>query len=207
MADIFDFLVENNIRSMAFNPFIPQGRGNGFADKLHIQPEEFLDASISTLDRLLKYNRQRSCEQRARVRHLANIVANLTSSSPSYICLRSPCGAGVNQLAFSPNGDIYPCDALPQQKVWLGNIHRTKIQDVIENSNIISALMARTVKTLEECRECDWKWICGGGCPTHAYFKYGTLLRRGPFCEYYKQIIPHLIDLFYNEQVNPSLIL
>jgi len=66
------------------------------------------------------------------------------------------CGAGINNLGISSEGDIYPCIFLRER---LGNIKTEKIKDIWDNSDILKKLRNRDI---EKCGECEYKYSCGG---------------------------------------------
>jgi uncharacterized protein len=80
----------------------------------------------------------------------------------------SGCGAGMEYVAISPVGDIYPCHQLVGiDEFYLGNISigfRRVFSDV-------------SVLTKSECQSCWAKFYCGGGCHAAAYFQNGDVTK------------------------------
>ncbi len=66
------------------------------------------------------------------------------------------CGAGINNLGISSEGDVYPCIFLREK---LGNLKKEKLLDIWNNSNILIKLRERKI---EKCGECKYKYSCGG---------------------------------------------
>ena len=76
------------------------------------------------------------------------------------------CGAGVEYLAVSPNGDIYPChqfDGMKEMK--LGDIYNgitnKALQEKFRKANFLF--------NKEECSHCWARFYCSGGCLANNY--------------------------------------
>lgn len=66
------------------------------------------------------------------------------------------CGAGINNLGISSEGNIYPCIFLREK---LGNLKTDSLLDIWNNSEILARLRERKI---EKCGECKYKYSCGG---------------------------------------------
>lgn len=66
------------------------------------------------------------------------------------------CGAGINNLGISSDGDIYPCIFLREK---LGNLQEENLIDIWNSSKILENLRMRKI---EKCGECKYKYSCGG---------------------------------------------
>jgi MoaA/NifB/PqqE/SkfB family radical SAM enzyme len=51
-----------------------------------------------------------------------------------------------------------------------------------ENSEVFKELRSFSVLDIPECRDCEMKFICGGGCHVDRYYAYGDLRRKSPLC-------------------------
>lgn len=209
MPDVFDFMVRQGIRQMKFARLCPQGRGlSRFSDRA-VPPKAFLAASLRTLDRVVAFNRVRPPQERARVQPLAAAMASLANSSPPSMCTRAPCGAGLDRLAFTPSGDVYPCDAfIPDARMKLGNVRDRPLADIVAGNPMIERLRNRTADSIEECRTCDWKRLCGGGgCVGDPFRLHGTIDGKGDLCDYYRALLPLLVDRLYHDRGAPWLVM
>ena len=63
-------------------------------------------------------------------------------------------------LVFEPNGEIHWCLCLGNSSGVVGN-YKTGEWD----KHRISGLMKRNVFSVDECRGCPMRYVCGGGCP------------------------------------------
>lgn len=80
------------------------------------------------------------------------------------------CGAGVEYLAVTPEGHLYPCHQFIGQPGF-------KIGDVFQgivNRDLVNKFASHNVTT-KECRDCWARFFCGGGCHATAYFENGDL--------------------------------
>ncbi len=84
------------------------------------------------------------------------------------------CGAGVEYLAVSPSGDIYPChqfDGIKEMKlgdVWNG----------ITNKNLVERFRkANFLFNKSECANCWARFYCSGGCLANNYNMTGDIFK------------------------------
>ncbi|GKX27640.1 thioether cross-link-forming SCIFF peptide maturase [Vallitalea longa] len=95
------------------------------------------------------------------------------------------CGACSNILAINPEGDIYPCQSLMLPEFKLANILDDNWQDTVANSEVTKKFRNIKVDDMENCKDCAYRYICGGGCPAIAYKVYGDLNHHlSFFCDY-----------------------
>lgn len=66
------------------------------------------------------------------------------------------CAAGIKSLGISSDGNIYPCIFL---RTKVGNINENSLSDIWNNNEILKKLRK---KDIEECRDCKFKYSCGG---------------------------------------------
>lgn len=131
---------------------------------------------------------------------LANLQAGelgaLQSFRREYMCMRNPCGAGVNMIAIDTNGDMYPCEEMiGKQEFVIGNLDETTIRDAVDTSPVVARLRERHVAEIDECSSCTWKQLCHGGCVHKSYTHFKQLDRESEHCPYYKRIYRELIWL------------
>ena len=91
------------------------------------------------------------------------------------------CDLGSTQLGILSNGDVVPC--IYMTDIVLGNVMKTHLSDIPNSPEFkrIKDLRKLTVDDMDEqCSQCEWKYVCGGGCRGRAYLKYGDLLSPDP---------------------------
>lgn len=87
------------------------------------------------------------------------------SQGPCFIKRVAGCGAGVEYLAVTPEGDLYPC----HQFVGDEDFKIGTLDEDIKNLDLIENFRNANVFTKEGCSECWAKFYCSGGCHANAY--------------------------------------
>ncbi len=75
---------------------------------------------------------------------------------------RTTCGLGMN-LYISPRGECYPCYALMNKPHYLGNVLNSELQTILGSAQY-RAWQKVTVDSNLPCRQCAWRYLCGGFC-------------------------------------------
>ncbi len=78
--------------------------------------------------------------------------------------LFSNCGYGG--ITIASNGDVYFCNRITELKCY-GNVRSTTFKEIVNMSSWVKQIS--DVDNLFPCKECDLRYICGGGCRI-AYF-------------------------------------
>ena len=81
---------------------------------------------------------------------ILNVLKNIQGTE--YIA----CGAGINNLGISSEGNVYPCIFLREK---IGNLKTNKLVDIWNNSITLKKLRERKI---EKCGKCKYKYSCGG---------------------------------------------
>jgi len=90
---------------------------------------------------------------------------------------RDCCGAGSLELSITANGDIFPCHMFFDKQFLLGNA-LTDCLDTI----FLSHDPMFCVNRKSECRNCEFRYICGGGCLYRSFAVRGHLEDTDPLC-------------------------
>lgn len=80
---------------------------------------------------------------------------------------RTACPAAVEVLAVAPDGAVYPCSALVGRCEPSGKIGQEPLP-AIRSRMLGHAVAQFHVDRDEDCRSCDFRYFCGGGCRAHA---------------------------------------
>ena len=79
------------------------------------------------------------------------------------------CGVGVEYMAVTPDGDLYPCHQFVGDSAFLlGDIWRG-----VENNEVRGGFSCCNIYTRDECMDCWARFYCSGGCAANAYFTAG----------------------------------
>lgn len=106
---------------------------------------------------------------------------------------KDSCGAGSSIVSIAANGNVYPCAGLHEDEFCAGNIRKQRLEDIHRESEILRKFRVLSVLDIPECKTCDLKFICGGGCHVDTYGAYGRLDKPTPKCESQQRIYWHLL--------------
>ncbi|MTI47789.1 MAG: thioether cross-link-forming SCIFF peptide maturase [Firmicutes bacterium] len=87
------------------------------------------------------------------------------NQGPCFIKRVVGCGAGVEYLAVTPEGDLYPCHQ------FVGN-DEFKMGDVyngVNNLDLRAEFKDANIYSKDDCKDCWAKFYCSGGCHANAY--------------------------------------
>ncbi len=83
----------------------------------------------------------------------------------------SGCGSGIEYLAVTPWGDLYPC----HQFVGTDEYKMGTVFEGITTPEIQDEFKCCNVYTKDECKECFARFYCSGGCAANAFNFNGTI--------------------------------
>lgn len=111
------------------------------------------------------------------------------------------CGAGIEYLVITPEGDIYPCHQFVGEEVfYMGNIHTGEFRTDLRNTFADNQLV-----TKEACRKCWARYFCGGGCHANAYYTNGDISKPSKInCTMHKKRIEGAIYLQIQKQISTN---
>ena len=117
-----------------------------------------------------------------------DLQLGLAMGAPASLCWFSEtCGQG---LAIEHNGDLYSCDHYVYPAFRLGNILETPIGDLATSEEQIRFGNAKRDTLPRQCRECDIRFACQGGCPKHRFL---TTADGEPGLNYYCRSMKHFM--------------
>ncbi|WP_343210117.1 anaerobic sulfatase maturase [Anaerolentibacter hominis] len=117
------------------------------------------------------------------IRYFENLVGMLLKNVPESCNMRGICGM---QNIIEADGSVYPCDFYVLDEYKLGNIKEDSFEILGERFQK-SSLLAESLEKSPACKECDWKYLCRGGCRRNR----DQETNRDIFCESYKMFFPY----------------
>lgn len=75
---------------------------------------------------------------------------------------RCSCGLGQN-LYVEPSGQSFPCYAYHKPHSLLGNVFEDGLEKII-SSEEFKKLVTYHVDNIEKCKNCEYRYLCGGAC-------------------------------------------
>ncbi|MDD4028983.1 MAG: SPASM domain-containing protein [Caldisericia bacterium] len=156
-------LYAQGIQKISFEPVVSEQKDIGFCTTdLPVLKDEYQKLSTWVLDTLSK-------DPDFSFYHFE---VNLTHGACKEKLMTS-CGAGVEYLSVSPEGDLYPChqfDANADFKIGT-------VFDGITNTSIVETCKKCTyLASKAPCVKCWARYICGGGCSANNLRMTGQLL-------------------------------
>jgi uncharacterized protein len=186
MFPIYEDLKANGFKRIKFLYYFKAGRGKqyGIEEMNEKEQLEFAEKEFELF--------KKSLEDNIYLTETITKIMNLLSRKRPEVCSKTPCGAGRNFFVFDREGNIYPCyHFIKLSKFKMGNLN-SKFEEII-NSDIKKELDKRHVNNLEDCKSCPIKYYCSSGCTSHAYYHYGKIQAKSPYCLYYKAIYKKLM--------------
>lgn len=156
-GDIYDHLVGLGARLLQFQPLMAEG------DAVHQGYQLSADAWGRFMVAILRRWNKRRDIGRVFVMNIEHALAQyFTGVSP--VCVHSArCGTN---LVMEPDGQIYACDHLIDDKHRLGRLNGSlSLAAMVEASTALP--FGRRKSTRPECQRCSVRMLCQGGCPAH----------------------------------------
>jgi len=133
----------------------------------------------------------------------------LTDYDPNHLDFRSPCGAGIGQLAYHYNGDVYTCDEgrmlsmMGDESFRLGNVRENSYQEIVANPITRTLCTASCLEGLPGCSDCIYKPYCAV-CPIYNYFEQGNIFSQMPANEKC-QISQAILNFLFEKLQDPKI--
>ncbi len=105
------------------------------------------------------------------------------------------CNSCYEMLSVDSNGDVYPCAPLNGETSFLcGSVRKGSLREIWEESKMAKAVRELSVSKKEDCRACDLRYICGGGCFCQSYYAgkrkdFEDVYSTDPYCNTHRELI------------------
>jgi His-Xaa-Ser system radical SAM maturase HxsB len=178
---IVDEYVRLGQKVVHLRPLNPFGMGRRIWNREGYTAEEFLQFYFRALDHIIALNRK-GVEMSEKMASLM-LTRILTDQDPNYADLRSPCGAGLGQLAYNYDGRVYTCDegrmvgAMGDDLFCIGDVHKNSYAEIIAHPGVRSLCVSSCLECLPGCSDCAYAPYCGV-CPVYNYIEQGDLVAR-----------------------------
>jgi len=203
--EIVDEFVKLGLESIHLRPVSLLGENRKKRQQINFSPETFFNFYRKALDYIIELNREgKNFNERMAGIFLTKI---LTGIDPNYLDMRSPCGAGIGQLAYNFNGDVYTCDEarmlsmMGDESFRLGNVVENCYEEIIDNNIIKTLCSASCLDNLPGCSQCVYKPYCGV-CPIYNYTEKQDIFtqpKNSLLCNIYTPILDYLFERLQDE--------
>ena len=200
---IVDAYVENGFRQIFLRPLTRLGAAARAWDTVGYSAEAYLAFYRRAFDRILALRREGIpfSEMYASL-FLTKI---LRGRALNYMELRSPCGAGIGQIAITADGSVYTCDEgrmlaeTGDHAFRLGNVFRDSYDEWMESPVCRAVCSSSVLETLPGCCDCVYKPYCGV-CPVVNYALHGSMTHLSrEKCQIHKGILDLLFNYLYDQ--------
>ena len=205
--EIVDEYIKLGFSSLFFRPLNPFGFSKNVWEEITYSSEEFIEFYKKSLDYIIQLNLEGThfVERQAKI-FLEKI---LTDYDPNMMELRSPCGAGIGQLAYNYNGDVYTCDEgrmvsmMNDESFRIGNVKNDNYKEIVSNPVARTVCSASCLVGLAGCSDCVYAPYCGV-CPIYNYFEQNNIFAQIPNnerCKIHKAILGYLFEKLQDKKI------
>ncbi len=120
-----------------------------------------------------------------------SLLASLADRANLAIPHLRPCSAGYSYMVFDCHGKIFKCQMQMNRPVT--DIHAQNPLAVIRQDK--TGIRNIKVDEKQECKSCQWKYWCAGGCPLSAFRATGRYDIKSRNCSIYKALFPEIVRL------------
>lgn len=209
--EIIDEYLAVGFESVFFRPLNPFGFSRQSWEEIKYSTEEFIQFYRTALDYAIELNLNGTFF----VERLAKIFLTkiLTDTDPNMMELRSPCGAGIGQLAYNYNGDVYTCDEgrmmsmMGDENFRLGNVSENEYKEMVGSPVVRTLCTASCLEGLSGCSDCAYLPYCGT-CPIYNYSEQGNIFGQMPAnerCKMNKAILDLLFEKLRDDEARGVL--
>lgn len=190
--------------SIFIRPLTPLGKASLRWEEIGYSPVEFIAFYTTALEELIEINKSGKFFKED---HASILLSRIQGRFVNYMELRSPCGAGIGQLAYYADGNIYTCDEgrmlseMGDATFCLGNVFSSTYESIINNGVCKTVCASSILETIPTCCDCVYQPYCGT-CPVVNYAKYKDIIEkepRGYRCKIYSGMLDFLFNILRGE--------
>lgn len=198
MPNLALFAYRNHIDALHITRLMPTGRGQKNKDMLYPDVELYNKSIREFVTNLKDINSKiyfhRSSEEifKSEDEKTKYIETTFAAEQTEKVILagrRLSCGLG-NLISIGYDSKIYPCPSLSYPDCELGDLNST-IDEIMVKANEFANHYS-VDNTNEECKSCELRYFCGGGCRACSY-GLGDISGLDPSCDFYKQSLYHTL--------------
>lgn len=197
---IVDEYVDQGLDNLFIRPLTPLGCANKSWSEIGYSAEEFIDFYRECFHYIIEKNKSGIYLKEGHASMLLSKI--LEGRAINYMELRSPCGAGIGQVAYYYDGNIFTCDEgrmlseMGDNSFKLGNVFENNYDDLISCNNCKAACISSVLESLPDCSDCVYNPYCGV-CPVINYALYHDIIPKMPNnyrCKIYSGILDTIFE-------------
>jgi His-Xaa-Ser system radical SAM maturase HxsB len=208
--DIVDEYISLGNKVIHLRPLNPMGFATQTWQKIGYTNEEFLAFYRDVMDYIIARNMDK-VEIQERMSAIF-LIKMLTERDPNFLDLRSPCGAGIGQLAYNYDGTIFTCDEgrmigqMGDDIFLIGRAGETPYREIVQHETVKAISVASCLDCLPGCEMCAYRPFCGV-CPVVNFMEQGDIFgQRGcsSRCVIYMGVMDYLFGRLH--EGNPDIL-
>ena len=168
-----DLAVKLHAEEIAFRKVKLIGRAKKIADEIY--------PSIKDMVYVYSVLHNKSIELGNKIR--MNVKYNNEFQGGKGHCELLSCSMGKYMIHIAADGRILPCSLLSQDEFCLGDIRKDDLKEIWYKSGFLNKFRNLKVESIEECKNCKIKYICGGGCRAESLSEYSDLMKGSGDCK------------------------
>ena len=203
---IVDAYANSNLHYLFVRPLTKLGFAKEHWEEIGYSAEEFIEFYRAVLGELIARNKM---GYKISEGHASIFLRKIFSGrSDNYMELRSPCGAGVGQMAYYFDGKIYTCDEgrmmaeMGMPDFCLGEVDDLDYDGLMGSNTCKITCQASALEGIPGCCECVYHPYCGV-CPVLNYASEKNIYSReanGFKCKIYRGILDTLFGYLHDDE-------
>ena len=180
---LFDWIVEHHVSHLDLLPCFESNR-DGQPSKRVPTNDELSEFFIRMFDRWWEHD-----DPTIRIRTFQDILRDELGGTTRVCSWRGNCSWIVS---LNESGRVYPCARFHGfNDIALGELGTATLPDILKSPRAIE-LRQSMARGQEECLDCRWLRVCGGGCPFARYATGGTFSAPYAFCKMRQRLFEHI---------------
>jgi His-Xaa-Ser system radical SAM maturase HxsB len=198
--EVVDTYADLGCRALFLRPVDPFGFADRTAPRVEYPRAEYLEFYRSAVDYILELNKKGvEILERFAAIFLTKILGG---EDPNFLDIRSPCGAGIGQVAYNHDGTIFTCDEgrmlheMGDRTFLIGHVGTSKYRELMGHETVRALAIASNLDAQPDCVNCTYQPYCGV-CPVHNHKTQGTIfgrMRESSLCMVHKGIQDYLFE-------------
>jgi uncharacterized protein len=198
--EIVDTYVGLGCRALFLRPVDPFGFADRTGPRVEYPRAEYLHFYRSAVDYILELNKNGTeILERFAAIFLTKILGG---EDPNFLDIRSPCGAGIGQIAYNYDGKVFTCDEgrmlheMGDSTFLIGEVGKESYRDMMGHETVRALAIASTLEAQPDCVNCTYQPYCGV-CPVHNHKTQGSIfgrMRESTLCAVHKGIQDYLFE-------------
>lgn len=193
-------------------PLTPLGKAKMYWDEIGYTPQEFLTFYKEAIAAVFDLNRQGYFIYEA---NAAILLKRIHGYTMNYMELRSPCGAGIGQIAYFADGRVFTCDEgrmlaeMGDDSFCIGNVFEDSYQNMMKHGVCRTVCASSTLDSIPSCCDCVYQPYCGT-CPVVNYALYNDVIAKSPHtfkCQINEGILDYLFSIILDGKNKDKIIL